>query len=186
VTYTHLQAGSKHKIIGEEKDANGNVWYKLDQDKGIKRPNRIKGSWYVLASETKPGKELLETPFDAQKKIVISIKEQKIRAYEGEKLVHEAKTATGLYKYPTPIGTFKILRKVQTRYMQNGFGSDYFDLPGIAGTMYFTGSGHAIHGAYWHNAFGTRRSHGCVNVPNEDAEWLYEWAAIGTTVVINK
>jgi hypothetical protein len=33
----------------------------------------------------------------------------------------------------------------------------------------------ALHGAYWHNNFGTPMSHGCVNLRNEDAKWLYDW-----------
>lgn len=56
-------------------------------------------------------------------------------------------------------------------------GSD-FDLPGVPFTQYFhLGKGIAIHGAYWHNDFGNPRSHGCVNVPNSDAQWLFRWAA---------
>ena len=37
------------------------------------------------------------------------------------------------------------------------------------------GDGIAIHAAFWHNDFGTRRSHGCVNVCAEDAKWLFRW-----------
>ncbi len=33
----------------------------------------------------------------------------------------------------------------------------------------------AIHGVYWHNRFGNRRSHGCVNLAPRDARWLYDW-----------
>jgi lipoprotein-anchoring transpeptidase ErfK/SrfK len=52
--------------------------------------------------------------------------------------------------------------------------------------MYVVG-GVALHGTYWHNAFGTgaRMSHGCINLTIEDAQWLYEWADIGTTVTIH-
>ncbi|NTW01741.1 MAG: L,D-transpeptidase, partial [Oscillochloris sp.] len=47
--------------------------------------------------------------------------------------------------------------------------------------------GVAFHGTYWHNAHGTgvRMSHGCVNLRIDDAEWLYEWADIGTIVSIH-
>jgi lipoprotein-anchoring transpeptidase ErfK/SrfK len=41
-----------------------------------------------------------------------------------------------------------------------------------------------IHGAYWHNSFGTPYSHGCVNLPSDQAKKLYDWAHIGTTVVV--
>jgi len=35
----------------------------------------------------------------------------------------------------------------------------------------------ALHGAYWHDGFGYRRSHGCVNMTITDAHWLYNWAS---------
>lgn len=50
--------------------------------------------------------------------------------------------------------------------------------------MYYDG-GYAIHGAYWHHNFGTPVSHGCINVAVDHAEWLYNWASIGTSVVIH-
>jgi lipoprotein-anchoring transpeptidase ErfK/SrfK len=62
---------------------------------------------------------------------------------------------------------------------------------------YFHWWGTAIHGTYWHNDFGRPRSHGCVNVPNEIAKWVYRWTTPavppdkqfvdekGTTVLIN-
>jgi len=45
--------------------------------------------------------------------------------------------------------------------------------------MYFF-SGYAIHGAYWHDNFGTPMSHGCVNLTNVDAKWFYDFAEVGT------
>jgi lipoprotein-anchoring transpeptidase ErfK/SrfK len=50
--------------------------------------------------------------------------------------------------------------------------------------MYFTNEGHALHGTYWHNNFGTPMSHGCVNLPMDVAEWMYDWAPEGTAVTI--
>jgi hypothetical protein len=44
--------------------------------------------------------------------------------------------------------------------------------------MYFNGD-LALHGAYWHDRFGTRRSHGCVNLAPRDARWLFNWAPPG-------
>ena len=48
--------------------------------------------------------------------------------------------------------------------------------------MYFYG-GYGLHGTYWHNNFGTPMSHGCVNLSQGDAAWLYNWAPVGTKVV---
>ena len=43
------------------------------------------------------------------------------------------------------------------------------------GVHVISGEGVAIHGAFWHNDFGERRSHGCVNVTPEDAKWIFRW-----------
>jgi lipoprotein-anchoring transpeptidase ErfK/SrfK len=51
--------------------------------------------------------------------------------------------------------------------------------------MYFTDVGHAIHGAYWHNNFGTPMSHGCINVPVDLAAYLYDVSPVGTRVEIH-
>ena len=41
--------------------------------------------------------------------------------------------------------------------------------------MFFHETGVAFHGAYWHNNFGVRMSHGCVNMRPEEAKWLFRW-----------
>lgn len=49
-------------------------------------------------------------------------------------------------------------------------------LAGVPWCSFFTTEGHAFHGTYWHDDFGTRHSHGCVNMKNEDARWLFRWS----------
>jgi hypothetical protein len=48
-------------------------------------------------------------------------------------------------------------------------------LPGVAFPSYFTWSGIAVHGTYWHNDFGRPKSHGCVNVSNQAAQFVFRW-----------
>jgi hypothetical protein len=50
-------------------------------------------------------------------------------------------------------------------------------------TIYYQG-GYAIHGAHWYNKFGTPVSHGCINLAPNHAKWIFEWADIGTPVLI--
>jgi lipoprotein-anchoring transpeptidase ErfK/SrfK len=47
--------------------------------------------------------------------------------------------------------------------------------------MYFY-QGYAIHGTYWHNAFGRQMSHGCVNLPVDESQWFFNFASVGTPV----
>jgi lipoprotein-anchoring transpeptidase ErfK/SrfK len=58
-----------------------------------------------------------------------------------------------------------------------------YDLPNVQWVMYFYRD-YSLHGAYWHNNFGQPMSHGCVNMRNEDAKWLYDWAPEGTSVMV--
>ena len=95
--------------------------------------------------------------------------------------------STGLELTPTPRGTFSVFKKTPSRYMQGplpGLPYDYYDLPGVPWNLYFTHEGAVIHGAYWHNSFGSRYSHGCVNLPPDEAKKLYDWAVLGTTVIV--
>ena len=72
-----------------------------------------------------------------------------------------------------------------TRTMTGVLGGEYYNVPNVPWVMYFTNVGHAIHGAYWHNAFGTRRSHGCINLPVPFSEQLYRITPIGTRLRIH-
>lgn len=119
---------------------------------------------------------------NGEKWIDINLSTQRITAYEGRTPVYTALVSTGIARYPTVVGTFKIYAKYLSTRMTGGSGADYYDLPNVPHTMYFY-RGYAIHGAYWHNNFGTPMSHGCVNLSLPDAEWFYNWAPIGTTVV---
>ncbi|WP_414567201.1 L,D-transpeptidase [Nostoc sp. CCY 9925] len=113
--------------------------------------------------------------------IEIDLSEQRLRTWEGKKLVHSYRISAGKRSTPTPIGRFRINSKYRTHRMR-GRG---YNIPDVPYTMYFYG-GYAIHGAYWHNRFGTPVSHGCVNLPVKQARNLYNWASTGTLVVVHK
>ncbi|MCC5642151.1 L,D-transpeptidase [Nostoc sp. CHAB 5824] len=113
--------------------------------------------------------------------IEIDLSEQRLRAWEGKKLVYSYRISGGKRSTPTPIGRFRINSKYRTHRMR-GRG---YNIPDVPYTMYFY-RGYAIHGAYWHNRFGTPVSHGCVNLPVKQARNLYNWASNGTLVVVRK
>ncbi len=53
-----------------------------------------------------------------------------------------------------------------------------YDTMGVSWPTFFnTNVGAAIHGVFWHNDFGVRRSQGCINVAPEDAKWIFRWTA---------
>jgi len=55
-------------------------------------------------------------------------------------------------------------------------GIEDYELPGVPWTSFFTETGVAFHGTYWHNNFGAPMSRGCINMRVEEAKWLFRWA----------
>lgn len=113
--------------------------------------------------------------------IDIDLSEQMLYAYDGTDLVASFLVSTGIDLYPTEPGQFHIDVKWRFSDMR---GDDYF-LPNVPYSMYYYGD-FSIHGTYWHHSFGTPMSHGCVNMDTSDAEWLYNWASVGTLVNIHR
>jgi hypothetical protein len=111
--------------------------------------------------------------------IELDLSDQMLTAYEGQTPVFSALVSTGIPGLPTPQGEYAIYRKVRSQVMS---GSGYY-LPNVEYVSYFY-KGYAIHGTYWHNNFGHPMSHGCVNMTNSDAMWIYEWAPTGTRVIV--
>jgi lipoprotein-anchoring transpeptidase ErfK/SrfK len=116
-----------------------------------------------------------------QRWIQINLSKQNLIAWEGSNPVYAITISSGKKSTPTRVGTFQIQTKLKKARMR---GRDY-DVPNVPYTMYYQG-GYAIHGAYWHNRFGNPVSHGCVNLAPNHAKWIFEWADIGTPVVIQK
>jgi lipoprotein-anchoring transpeptidase ErfK/SrfK len=119
--------------------------------------------------------------------MVVDVSEEKLYAYDGDKLFMEESISTGLEFTPTPRGTFTIFKMTPSRFMQGpipGVSDQVYDLPGVPWNLYFTAGGAVIHGAYWHDKFGQPWSHGCVNLSTENAKKLYAWAVIGMKVTV--
>ncbi len=111
--------------------------------------------------------------------IDVDIGEQVLVAYRGETPVFTTLVATGKSS-PTPLGNYPIWAKVASMDMANQDWEDKpFMVQGVPWVLLFQGH-NAIHGAYWHDRFGNRRSHGCVNVAPLDARWLFDW--VGPTL----
>jgi lipoprotein-anchoring transpeptidase ErfK/SrfK len=111
----------------------------------------------------------------------IDLSSQRLTAWEGNTPVYAVIVSTGKPSTPTVTGVFEIQSMHRTARMR---GADY-DVPDVPWTMYFY-RGYAIHGAYWHHNFGTSVSHGCVNVAVDHAQWFFNWASLGTPVVVQE
>lgn len=112
--------------------------------------------------------------------IDVDLTHQAVYAYEGDTVVNSFIVSTGTWLYPTVVGQYKIYVKIRSGNMS---GPGYF-LPNVPYIMYFY-KGYGLHGTYWHHNFGTPMSHGCVNLRTSDAEWLFNWASVGTLVNVH-
>jgi hypothetical protein len=120
-----------------------------------------------------------------ERRIEVNLSEQWLSAYEGDLLVFRAPVATGRDGFNTPVGDYAIYAKYEMQTMFGCMGGECWNVPNIPWVQYVVG-GVALHGTYWHDNHGTgvRPSHGCINLRIDDAQWLYEWADVGTRVVI--
>lgn len=117
---------------------------------------------------------------DGAKRIYVDTATQSVTAFEGGTAVLTARCSSGGKTTKTPLGNFQTFHKGPTIHMTNdgeaGAGRGY-DLPGVPWVSFFTGTGVSFHGTYWHNDYGTPRSHGCVNLRPADAKFLYRWTS---------
>jgi len=168
-----LYYGSVYRAIDVVQDDLGRGWYRL-QDGIAYSPGP-----YVLATSLRYLPPEVLSPIASErtdKKIVVDLAKQEMTCFEGDTPIFSARTATGYAPNYTPRGEYEVLRKSHTSYMIGGEGSDHYDLPGVSFPTYFTRTAIAVHGTYWHNDYGRPRSHGCVNVLNDVAQFVFRWS----------
>ena len=131
-----------------------------------------------------PDPDAAPAPPGPGRSIVISLGQQALWAYDGNRVVRSTYVSTGTERFRTPPGLFFVNSKIDVQTMAGVLGGESYNVPDVPWVMYFTDRGHAIHGAYWHENFGAPMSHGCVNLPLDVAEWMYSWAPMGMPVLI--
>jgi lipoprotein-anchoring transpeptidase ErfK/SrfK len=114
-------------------------------------------------------------------------------AIQDGKVVYKALVTVGVPAHPTPKGYFTILRRVYDETMDSstiGIPNDApagYYLTGVLYTQYFTNGGAALHYNYWSpaSAFGSAAgSHGCVGMTLRDSRFFWNFATVGTPVII--
>ncbi|PIQ80424.1 MAG: hypothetical protein COV79_00490 [Parcubacteria group bacterium CG11_big_fil_rev_8_21_14_0_20_41_14] len=122
-----------------------------------------------------------------EKTIIIDLSDQSFSYYENGFRISTFKTSTGRYGYKTPIGEHKILNKSKLAYSKTyGLYMPFW--------MAFTSRGHGIHELpYWPSGYregedhlGTAVSHGCVRLGVGSAEEVFNWADIGTKIIVQE
>ena len=114
-------------------------------------------------------------------------------AWEGRDAVYLARFSSGRPGWETSTGVFRIQRRVANEVMDSStlLGRDAarasYRVEGIRWTQYFTADGQAIHHNYWRDPalFGIPSSHGCLGMLEPDARWFWDWADVGTPLVVH-
>ena len=124
-------------------------------------------------------------PINGLKWIEVNLTRQTTTLYSGDKALHTFTISSGVHPWPTPTGTYKVWFKNPIQRMRGGTreAGDYYDLPNVRWNTYFNRD-IGFHTAYWHNNFGRPMSHGCINMREADARVVFDFAPIGTMVVV--
>lgn len=159
---------------------------KIQSDQVAKTVMDGKGLQFSTPLQTAPFQSV--TPVAFGKLLVASVTAKKMWAFQNGQQVNSWLVSAGAPATPTPLGEFHIYAKFTVQDMRgtNPNGTPYFQ-PHVRWVNYFY-SGSAVHGVYWHplSWFGAiNSSHGCIGLPEDQAQWIFNWAPIGTTVIVH-
>lgn len=174
---TTLEAGDRETIVGAINDADGATWLKTDD------------GYYLLAD----GLFLGATPqeFSGRWLDVSLGGAAHVVAYDENEAVRSFYAIKGTARFPTPPGTWSIVRRVANETMDSTTIGIPRTAPGgyylknVLYTQYFRGTGESLHYNWWSSAWGLPGSHGCLGLSLADSRWLWDWATVGTPVSIH-
>lgn len=145
------------------------LWYNVGNGRWLKQTN-----FSIVDVDPRPA-EVEEDEYWVE----VDLFEQTFAAYEGDQMVYATLISSGLNSWPTYEGIYQVWDRWKEHKMSGAEGkADYYFLEDIPYIMYFDElNGIALHGTYWHDRFGYKHSHGCVNMTIIDAEWVFNWSA---------
>ena len=147
-------------------DDEGWIWYDIGFGRWMKQTYLS-----IIEHNPRPGEVGPEEYW-----VEVDLYEQNFVAYEGDRMVYAGLVSSGLNRWPTYEGLFQVWDRHLMTDMVGAEGKvDYYLVEDVPHTMYFDFD-IALHGAYWHDRYGYKHSHGCVNMPLRDAEWIYFWS----------
>jgi len=117
--------------------------------------------------------------------IEVDVSQQRLTAWLGDEVAGTWLISSGRAATPTQIGEGRIYSKLAKQTMTGTIAGEYYYVPDVKWVNYFNG-GEAIHGTYWHNNFGHPMSHGCINMTEAAAKFIYDFAPIGTKVIVHQ
>jgi lipoprotein-anchoring transpeptidase ErfK/SrfK len=152
----------------------------------------IQDEEYARAAKKKEEERLTIVPPAPRQEgriVVVNINLQRLYAYENGMTLFPSAVpiTTGKQGFETVTGEFAIYVKEQNHKMVSPFPGIYYDDVVNYWMPFYLGYG--LHDAPWRSVYGTQDfgavgSHGCVNIPFKETSILYNWADIGTRVLV--
>lgn len=156
--------GSRREVVSVLEERDGFVRIAVDE--------WVERSFVHVANVSPPPPDVAS----GEQWIDVDLDEQVLVAYEGKAAVFATLVSTGRPHHATPAWTYRVRAKAATTPMIGGEKNapSRYEVSEVPWAVRFR-RGLFIHAAYWHDAFGTTVSHGCVNVSPKDAVWLFDW-----------
>ncbi len=174
----HLKAGaelpwrSAHKVEKKIKVIGGEHFHVLSDGSLVNTKESVR---------LDPIRRLPKWGKEGERWLEVNLAKQTLLAVEGDKPVYATLVSTGAggmasdtekNPYVTPRGIYRIHTKHTASTMDSRVPEAEFELRDVPYIQYFK-DGYALHAAYWHDQFGTPRSHGCINLAPKDAAHLF-------------
>ncbi|GAC1545848.1 MAG: hypothetical protein NVS3B10_09920 [Polyangiales bacterium] len=160
-------------LSGKDRTVDGTRYFETRDGKWLKKGD------IIIAR--KPDEWPKDFAKGSQRWIDLSVLKQTLVLYEGDKPVFATLVSTGQDGIGDPDttkstvrGTFRIREKHVTTTMDANEVENKFELRDVPWVQYFE-KGYAMHAAYWHDEYGSPRSHGCVNLSPIDARRVFFW-----------
>ncbi len=162
------------EVLPEVISGRGGRWLTIPDGLGAGVPAYIEAGkvrWY------EPGPALAGVA-EGETWIDVDLQQQMLAVMQGDQPIFLTLISSGTGAKPntsTPRGIYRIRNKLALGAMRNrpeDATESPYHVEGVPWVQYFYRR-FALHGAYWHNGFGHRKSHGCVNLAPKDARYVY-------------
>jgi lipoprotein-anchoring transpeptidase ErfK/SrfK len=158
----------------------------VKQEEVAQREQLFKAQQELFANQ---GKTVPEAPIKGESKLIyVNLASQTMYLFDNDKLIETNYITSGRSKFETPPGKYAIYNKEKQKYLKSPFKDIEYNLLVQYWMPFYDGYG--IHDAYWRTVYGgddytLAGSHGCLNTPLDTVKFIYNWAPIGTTVLID-
>ena len=191
--YLNVQNNTHTLVANTKKDYKFLGWYNGNKRLTTNKTYKFNSnSNFTYTAKFEKVKKQVKKVVKKKKKsayIKISIKKQKLYYYNKKgKVIYKTHVVTGQKgKYNTPRGNYKVQAKMRKVHL---VGDDYVNYVRYWVLIDWKKQ-IGIHDASWRSYFGGKiykynGSHGCINVSNKAAKYIYKKVSVGTPVVIVK